>query len=332
MTKSLGQIAHEAGWPECERFLSWEKLIISCRVRNERGAKAVAAHVGAMDAKQAVPPSAYRQVEKALWTAHEWSLLHNGVMHNITIACGSAHAALLAEKQATAQAVGCQDLTDDDIDQIITWQDDCGRGDIGFQGFCDKLIKAFSTQSAATAQAVGCGDAWQPIKTAQKGKTLIVGYLNRGGNWRSVMARYYLPQTLEAADDSHYAADEEGYAPEGWYEESETHESILPTDEPPTHWMPRPTPPQTKQPVGCENAWISVTDRLPECDQREGSFGVEVFIWPPHESESTAFFGKRYQDESGFYKYGTILTGITHWSEVRLPTAPPQPEQLKGQV
>ena len=137
--------------------------------------------------------------------------------------------------QVRVKALACQDLTDDDIDQIITWQADCGRGDIGFQGFCDKIIKAFSTQSAATAQSVGCDDAW-----------------------------------------------------------------------------------------------ISVLDRLPECDQQEGSFGVEVFIWPPHESGGTAFFGKRYQDESGFYKYGTILTGITHWSEVRLPTAPPQTKQSEG--
>ena len=139
MTKSLGQIAHEAGWPECEGFLSWENLTISRQVRDELAAQAVAAHVRAEN-------------------------------------------------------------------------------------------------------------AWQPIKTAPKGKKLTVGYLNRGGNWRSVMACYYLPKTLEAADDCHYGVDEEGYAPEGWYEESETHESILPTDEPPTYWMPSPTPPPPPPP------------------------------------------------------------------------------------
>ena len=250
MTKSLGQIAYEATHPQLSQIRLWASLSAMSHEDYERPAQAVAAHVRDHDAKQAVPLSAYQQVEKALWTAHEWSSLHNGVRHNITVVCGSAHAALLAEKQATAQPVGCQDLTDDDIDQIITWQADCGRGDIGFQGLCDNIIKAFSTQCAATAQSVGCGDTWQPIKTAPKGKKLIVGYLNRGGNWRSVMACYYLPQTLEAADDCHYAVDEQGYAPEGWYEESETHESILPTDEPPTHWMPSPTPPQTKQPEG----------------------------------------------------------------------------------
>ena len=102
----------------------------------------------------------------------------------------------------------------------------------------------YERPAQAVAAHVRAENAWQPISSAPKGKKLIVGYLNRGGNWRSIMACYYLPQTLEAADDCHYAVDEEGYAPEGWYEESETHESILPTDEPPTHWMHRPTPPQ----------------------------------------------------------------------------------------
>jgi hypothetical protein len=38
--------------------------------------------------------------------------------------------------------------------------------------------------------------------------------------------------------------DDDGYAPEGWYEESETQDAILPTEEPPTHWMALPTPPE----------------------------------------------------------------------------------------
>jgi hypothetical protein len=53
------------------------------------------------------------------------------------------------------------------------------------------------------------------------------------------MACYYLPGTLPATDD--WIADGE-YAPEGWYEESESHETILKTDETPTHWMPLPPP------------------------------------------------------------------------------------------
>jgi len=83
---------------------------------------------------------------------------------------------------------------------------------------------------------------WQPIETAPKGRKIIAGYHNALGKWRSIMATYYPPGTLEAGescDDS----DEQGYAPEGWYEESETHDEIMPCQTP-THWMPLSEPPK----------------------------------------------------------------------------------------
>ncbi len=82
---------------------------------------------------------------------------------------------------------------------------------------------------------------WQPIETAPKGVKIIAGYTNPLGNWRSVMARYYVSGTLDCAETG--IEDEDGFAPEGWYEESETHDAILLCDEPPTHWMPIPEPP-----------------------------------------------------------------------------------------
>ena len=89
-------------------------------------------------------------------------------------------------------------------------------------------------------------EGWQPIETAPKGRKVLAGYFNKLGNWRTVMACYYLPQTLEAPDDI-FDETSDGYAPEGWYEESESQESILPTDEPPTHWMPLPAAPSQRQ-------------------------------------------------------------------------------------
>lgn len=78
---------------------------------------------------------------------------------------------------------------------------------------------------------------WQDIATAPKGRKLIAGYTNRAGKWRTVMACYYKPETLESE------LEESGWAEEGWYEESETHEEIMPCDCEPTHWMPLPPPP-----------------------------------------------------------------------------------------
>lgn len=80
---------------------------------------------------------------------------------------------------------------------------------------------------------------WRTIDSAPKDKKLIVGYQNEAGHWRTIMARYYFAGTLDAYDDS----EEDEYAPEGWYEESDSHENLLPTDKPPTHWMPLPDPP-----------------------------------------------------------------------------------------
>lgn len=82
---------------------------------------------------------------------------------------------------------------------------------------------------------------WLPIETAPKMRKVLLGYPNKLGNWRTVIGRYYLPGTLECADDDE-SGDEDGYAQEGWYEESESQETIRVTDEPPTHWQPLPPP------------------------------------------------------------------------------------------
>jgi len=67
--------------------------------------------------------------------------------------------------------------------------------------------------------------------------------------------------------------------------------------------------------------WISVEDRLPECDMRDGSIGIEVLVYPPVErGEQTAFYGRRVSTEPGFYKYGAEIGNITHW--MPLPAAP----------
>lgn len=81
--------------------------------------------------------------------------------------------------------------------------------------------------------------AWMPIATAPKGRIVLVYYKNSLGNGRTMRARYYLPETLDSD------ITESGWADEGWYEESEAYEYLMPLDHEPTHWMPLPAAPDT---------------------------------------------------------------------------------------
>jgi hypothetical protein len=83
---------------------------------------------------------------------------------------------------------------------------------------------------------------WQPIETAPKGVKVLGAYRNKLGHWRRVMMKYYGYQQLET-DDSDFVEDDEGFAPEGWYEECESQENIRRTDEPPMLWHALPAQP-----------------------------------------------------------------------------------------
>ncbi|KVE08407.1 DUF551 domain-containing protein [Burkholderia anthina] len=68
-------------------------------------------------------------------------------------------------------------------------------------------------------------------------------------------------------------------------------------------------------------AWISVDEKLPTCNRKAGSLGVEVLIYPAMETgERTAFFGRRISQKPTFYRYGAAVHGITHW--MPLPDEP----------
>ncbi|MDR8915842.1 DUF551 domain-containing protein [Burkholderia multivorans] len=68
-------------------------------------------------------------------------------------------------------------------------------------------------------------------------------------------------------------------------------------------------------------AWISVDEKLPACDRKAGTMGVEVLIYPAMETgERTAFFGRRISQKPMFYRYGAPVHGVTHW--MPLPAAP----------
>lgn len=86
---------------------------------------------------------------------------------------------------------------------------------------------------------------WQPISTAPRtGRKIMVAYKNSLDHWRIVLAFYAQAKTLDA-NHEYLDGDEDGYAPEGWYEDGEAYsEALLPTDKPPIYWMPLPEPPK----------------------------------------------------------------------------------------
>ena len=82
-------------------------------------------------------------------------------------------------------------------------------------------------------------DAWQPISTAPKdGRTLLLGYFNSHGKWRTMRGRWYSLDTIvEEWEESDLAG-------EGWYEtvvESDDYPNCWWAE--PTHWMHLPPPP-----------------------------------------------------------------------------------------
>lgn len=93
----------------------------------------------------------------------------------------------------------------------------------------------------AVQNAVAEERGWQPIETSPKNTKVIAGYFNAANRWRSIMATYYAAGTLDAGDSCD-DPDADGYAPEGWYEESESYDELMPAK--PTHWRPMPEPPR----------------------------------------------------------------------------------------
>jgi len=87
---------------------------------------------------------------------------------------------------------------------------------------------------------VAPGDLWQPIETAPKdGRTLLLGYRNSHGNWRTVrgqwMSEDYIEEFWEEPDNG---------SP-GWFEDSVEADDVpncWPIE--PTHWMPLPPAPK----------------------------------------------------------------------------------------
>jgi len=100
--------------------------------------------------------------------------------------------------------------------------------------------RAEELDSALAAQPVaqsGAPEGWQPIETAPKGRTILLGYFNPLGKWRTLRGTWI---TQDEIDDEWESGSD---FLEGWYEtsvEADDVPSCWPTS--PTHWQPLPAP------------------------------------------------------------------------------------------
>lgn len=108
------------------------------------------------------------------------------------------------------------------------------------QGRANMRKHAVSIIEAALSTHAGA-DGWRPIADAPRDRTVLVGYWNSHGKWRTLRASYYAKGELPLSDD--YPDDGDGFAPEGWYEEAYTHETIMPLEQDPVMFHPLPAPP-----------------------------------------------------------------------------------------
>jgi len=130
--------------------------------------------------------------------------------------------------------------------QVLTREEYNGLNLKGWHEVCHDYDGAGNTAlryRASTPTTTDVVLGWQPIETAPKdGRTLLLGYHNRSGKWRTVRGQWYSNEMIamdwEEPDDGE----------EGWYE------TAVEADGPPdcwsitpTHWMPLPAPPYTKE-------------------------------------------------------------------------------------
>jgi hypothetical protein len=106
----------------------------------------------------------------------------------------------------------------------------------------DSLDSAQS--SKGVAMQAPQAPAWQPIETApQDGRTVLLGYFNACNKWRTLrgewMSQEFIDENWEEPDNGE----------PGWYETSVENDDVPNCWRTrPTHWMPLPAAPQTKEP------------------------------------------------------------------------------------
>lgn len=112
------------------------------------------------------------------------------------------------------------------------YQNDIGSEDSDFPVlFC---LAALPWQAARALPADAAPSGWRTIESANKAPTLLLGYRNEHGKWRTTRGCWF---TKEQIVDTW----EDDEMPEGWYETPVEGETCYPIN--PTHWQPLPSAP-----------------------------------------------------------------------------------------
>ena len=176
------------------------------------------------------------------WQPHEWVV-------------AAIQAAALGDPQPAGQ------ITDAEIDArlnaLYREMVDSGQHNGGMSGVAwDRAV--FRMASKQPAQAV---DLWQPIETAPKnGSSMLLGYVNSAGNWRTVRGRWFSAEKIEMEWEN--ADDFEA----GWYEESVEADDIpnvWPTT--PTYWQPLPAAPSVDSQAVGQSFQAGVAEWMGQC-------------------------------------------------------------------
>lgn len=120
-------------------------------------------------------------------------------------------------------------------EQLKTFPKDYDRSRLADWGsmFKDKAELAWQAARASSAAA-----QWLLIETAPKNRTLLLGYFNSHGNWRTLRGQWFSQDEI----DENWEEPEPDA--EGWYEtpvEIDEPPNVFCTE--PTHWQPLPAPP-----------------------------------------------------------------------------------------
>lgn len=93
----------------------------------------------------------------------------------------------------------------------------------------------------------GAPEAWTPVSEQSPGPgvTVLFGYRNSYGKWRTLRGHYSPLHTVDASawEDGSDDTEDGSFEPEGWWEEPVESETLNFVSDEVTHWMPLPAPP-----------------------------------------------------------------------------------------